>query len=90
MGWAHLASGVLDAKDRAAVAEWVPRLITANGTMWLSRLRTLPEHGVPGHGYPPVLELEASMRKALREIVVPGLDHVGIDATAASRAALAV
>lgn len=90
VGWAHLASGVLDAKDRALVAKWMPRLVTANGAMWLSRVRALPEDGVPGHGYPPVRELEAGVRKALRELVIPGLDHVGIDATAASRAATAL
>jgi hypothetical protein len=86
VGWAHLASGVLDAKDREEVARWMPRLIAANGHLWLSRVQTLPSDGVPGHGYPPVRELEAGVRKALREIVIPGLSHVGIDATAAARA----
>ena len=90
VGWAHLASGVLDAADRRAIAAWAPRLVRANGAMWMQRLQTLPEAGVRGHGYPPREALEAGVRKALRELVVPGLAHVGIDATGAARAAAEV
>lgn len=85
VGWAHLGSGALDARDRAAIAAWMPRLVRANGRAWLSRVRTLPADGVPGHGYPPVRDLERGVREALRDIVLPGLAQVGIDATAASR-----
>jgi hypothetical protein len=90
VGWAHLGSGVLDARDRAAVAAWMPRLVRANGELWLSRVRTLPHDGVSGHGYPPVRELEDGVRHALRTVVLPGLSHVGIDATGAARAAAAL
>lgn len=90
VGWAHLASGVLDAADRRAIAAWMPRLVRANGALWLARVRTLPEEGVRGHGYPPVRELEAVVRRALRTLVVPGLSHVGIDATGAAREASAL
>jgi hypothetical protein len=87
VGWAHLASGVLDARDRRHVARWMPRLVRANGEAWLARVRTLPEHGVPGHGYPPVRDLEAGVREAMREIVVPGLGEAGIDAAGAAKEA---
>lgn len=90
VGWAHLGSGVLDARDRAAVAAWIPRLVRANGELWLARVRTLPEEGVARHGYPPVSELEAAVRTAFRTVVVPGLSQVGIDATGAARAAAAL
>ncbi len=90
VGWAHLASGVLDAADRRAVAGWMPRLVRANGEAWLSRVRALPMDGVPGHGYPPVAELEAGVREAVREVVVPGLAQARIDASAAARAAAAL
>lgn len=90
VGWAHLGSGVLDASDRSAVAAWMPRLVRANGELWLARVRTLPEEGVPGHGYPPVRDLEDAVRRALTTVVVPGLAHVGIDATGAARAAAAL
>jgi hypothetical protein len=90
MGWAHLNSGILDRNDRKAIAAWMPRLTRANGRMWLRRLTLLPQDGVSGHGYPPRAVLEDGVRRALREIVVPGLAHVGIDATGAAREAAAL
>ncbi len=87
MGWAHLASGVLDAADRRAIAHWMPRLVEANGRAWLERIQRLPEAGVPGHGYPERRVLSDGVRHALRTLVVPGLAHVGIDASAAARQA---
>lgn len=90
MGWAHLASGVLDRGDRQRIAAWMPRLTRANGQLWLERIAALPEAGVPGHGYPARAVLVEGVRVALREIVVPGLAHVGIDASGAAREAAAL
>lgn len=90
VGWAHLASGVLDRADRASVGAWMPRLLEANGTYWLSRVRAMPEDGAPGHGYPSAAELVAAVKRAIETIVVPGLDHVGIDAAAARKTARAL
>jgi hypothetical protein len=90
VGWAHLGSGVLDAADRRRIAGWMPRLVRANGEAWLRRVRTLPERGVPGHGYPPRTDLEAAVRRALRELVVPGLGEAGIDVARAAREAAAL
>lgn len=87
VGWAHLGSDVLDRKDRAAVSRWLERLVRANGALWLERVRTLPEDGVPAHGYPAVRELEDGVRHALRTVIVPGFAHVGLDATGAEKAA---
>lgn len=86
-GWAHLASGVLDARDRARLAAWLPRLVAANGAHWLRRMRTLPADGVAGHGYPPLPRLDDAVRSALRDVVLPGFAHVGVDVSAAARAA---
>ncbi len=87
VGFAHLASDALDASDRRALAPWMARLVRANGEHWLARVRELPESGVPGHGYPPVRDLEAGVRGTLRDIVLPGLAAVGIDVSEASREA---
>lgn len=87
VGWAHLASGVLDAQDRAQLTDWVARLVAANGAHWIARMRTLPENGVIAHGYPPVAELIAGVHRALRDVVLPGFSHMGIDVSAAARAA---
>lgn len=90
VGWAHLASGVLDAHDRSHIADWLPRLVKANGEHWLARMRTLPERGIAGHGYPALRDLEAGVHHALDAIVLPGLAHVRIDVTGAARAARAL
>lgn len=90
VGWAHLASGVLDAQDRAQVASWLPRLVQANARHWLARMRTLPPEGVPKHGYPALAALDAAVGRALREVVLPGFAHVGIDVSRATRDAAAI
>lgn len=90
VGWAHLASGVLDAQDRSQVAAWLPRLTKANGEHWLARMRTLPEKGVAKHGYPDVRTLERAVHDALRDVILPGFAHVGIDVSGAARAAKAL
>jgi hypothetical protein len=38
---------------------------------------------VPGHGYPPRAVLLDTVRTAVRELVLPGFDHVAIDSAAA-------
>jgi hypothetical protein len=86
VGWAHLASGVLDAADRRAVAAWLPKLVRANARAWHERIATLPEEGVRGHGYPPAAELHAGVRHAFEAVIVPGFAEVRIDATGAKRA----
>jgi hypothetical protein len=86
VGWAHLASDVLDAADRRSIAAWMPRIVRANARAWMERISTLPEEGVPGHGYPPTAELRAGVLHAFETVIVPGLDEVRIDATGAKRA----
>lgn len=84
VGWAFVGS--IEARDRAAIAKWIPRLVRANGRAWLERVRTLPEDGVEGHGYPPVAVLEQAVRRALRELVIGGLAEAGIETSAAAHA----
>jgi hypothetical protein len=88
VGWAHLASDVLDANDRRAVAAWLPRLVRANARAWMDRIATLPEEGIAGHGYPPAAHLRAGVRHAFDTVIAPGFDEVRI-ATAGVRDAVA-
>jgi hypothetical protein len=83
VGWAYLGS--IGAHEKRAIAPWLPRLARANGRAWLERVRTLPTEGIEGHGYPPVAELELTVRRALREIVLPGFAEAGLDAKPAER-----
>jgi hypothetical protein len=76
VGWAHLAS--LTAAERAEVESWVPELVRAQLSGWEERLGELPEAGVPGHAYPPRAELVRAVQTAVRELVLPGFEYVGI------------
>jgi hypothetical protein len=78
VGWAHFASDVVDDRTRAAVAEWAPRLVAVNRRIWHERIHTLPEEGVPAHGYPPRVRLVHTVDETIRDVVLPGLRHVGV------------
>lgn len=77
VGWAHVAS--LGDDERARIATWLPELLRAQVLGWESRIGTLPEHGVRGHGYPPRDALIAVVHAAIREVVLPGFDYVSVD-----------
>jgi hypothetical protein len=83
VGWAHLASPRVDAGVRAAVSQWLPRLLDANVRHWEERIRLLPADGVPGHALPPVEVLIAAAWAAVDTVILPGFEHVGIDTTKA-------
>lgn len=76
VGWAHLAS--LNVAELDEVATWVPELVRAQLAGWEQRLGELPEAGVPGHAYPPRAELIRAVQTAVRELVLPGFEYVGI------------
>ena len=81
VGWAYVAT--LTAEERAAVAADLPYLLQLQLDAWTTRLGDLPLDGVPGHGYPPRSELFDAVHGAIRELVLPGFDHVGVDSAAA-------
>ena len=82
VGWAHVAS--LSAELKAAVAPFLVEILKAQLEGWESRVATLPEQGVPGHGYPSRDAIVDILHGAIAEIVLPGFAHVGIDASAAA------
>ena len=81
VGWAHLAS--LSVDERAQIAAHLPELLRAQLTAWESAIAELPEHGLPGHGYPPRAALLATVHGAVRELVLAGFDYLAVDTTAA-------
>jgi hypothetical protein len=81
VGWAHIAS--LSTDERAHVATRLEELLRAQVRGWESRIATLPEHGAPGHGYPPRADLVAVVHAAVRDLVLPGFDYVSVDTSAA-------
>jgi hypothetical protein len=79
IGWAHVAT--LTPAERSRIADRLPELLGAQVLAWENRIGELPEHGVPGHGYPARAALIATVRTAVRELVLPGFDYVEVDTT---------
>lgn len=81
VGWGYAAT--LSAEERAAVGAELPMLLGLQLEAWTKRIGDLPPAGVAGHGYPPQAELLDAVHGAIRELVLPGFDHVGIDSAPA-------
>ena len=79
LGWAHLASRAVSDETRAGLSACLPDLLEANAPGWEQDDPSLPPEGCPAHGH---LSADASrdvVRDALRDLVVPGFAHVGVD-----------
>lgn len=81
VGWAYLAT--LPSDVLGELAPRLPELLEKQLGSWLGRISELPEHGVPGHAYPPRDVLVEAVHGALDDMVVPGFDHLGIATDAA-------
>lgn len=81
VGWAYVAT--LTAEERTAIASELASVLELQLDAWTARISDLPIAGVAGHGYPPRSELLDAVHGAIRELVLPGFDHVGIDSAAA-------
>lgn len=79
VGFAHLASRAVSEKLKSEIAEWLPRVLHANVSNWMSRLKTLPENGIPGHAYPSRSVLVESTLATVDTLILPGFSHVGVD-----------
>lgn len=77
LGWAHLASPLLTATIRRAVAAEIPALLETCRSLWLDRKP--PDIDPPrGHGCPPFSDLPRIVDNAVVDLIVPGLREVGI------------
>jgi hypothetical protein len=79
IGWAHLVSLTSEERDRIAMR--LPELLGAAVLAWENRIGGLPEHGISGHGYPARATLIATVHAAVRDLVLPGFEYVGVDPT---------
>ncbi len=79
LGWAHLASRSLTPGLREALGDCLPRLLDANVPLWERQDASLPAEGVPAHGHPSHAASRRVIEDAVRELVLPGFRHVGID-----------
>lgn len=85
VGWAHLASDRVPAELRAGLPATLPSLMQAVRRAYFDRCDELPTDPPPGHGCATPAAIRAAIDGALREVVVPGFAHVGVDTAAARR-----
>ena len=77
LGWAHLGS--LDDARRRAVARWIPAMVRANLKMWRNTPRPYStDPVVHRHGAPPADAVEAALRGAIADLIIPGLERFGL------------
>lgn len=82
LGWAHLASSQVSAATRAALGAWLGRVLRANVPQWFRSDPSLPERGAPEQGVPSAATTRVLVLDALRDVVLPGFEEVGIDPSA--------
>jgi hypothetical protein len=81
LGWAHLAE--LRESERNEIAPWLPGLVRANLKMWRDSPRPYPADPLlHAHGAPPADAVEQALLNAIRQLIIPGLEHFGIPTAA--------
>jgi hypothetical protein len=84
IGWAVLASPQLGPSERASIASFMPALLDVCVGTWLADVESdYPDELPPGHGCINHHGIAQAVKDALHGVILPGLEHVGIDATAA-------
>lgn len=78
LGWAHLASEAVSPSLRKTLRAWAPRLLRVNVAEWKKRDAHLPEEGIPAHGHLGWADHDEVIDAAVRDVVIPGLAHVGV------------
>lgn len=79
LGWAHLASGWAPARARATLADALPALLDLVRGAWHRRCGELAPDPPPGHGCATPAAIRAAVDATLRDVVVPGFAHVGVE-----------
>jgi hypothetical protein len=79
LGWAHLASDVVNEKTRRALGLCLPRLLEANASGWERKDPFLPDEGVPAQGHLSAEVSRGVFNEAVADLVLPGFTHVGVD-----------
>ncbi len=84
LGWAHLASTAISDDVRTVLKRMAHRVVDVNVEEWRRADAHLPESGVPSHGHLSQREHIEAIEAALRDVVWPGLAHLGLVAPTTS------
>ncbi len=79
-GWAHLASHHVTDDMKRAIAPRIPELIDASMKSLIDENSSIPTEEFSAWGLPSVDVARAHAEKAIQEVVMPGLEHLGVTA----------
>lgn len=85
IGWAYLGSPHVGVEAKRIVASWLQPLLRAQWVSWRAQIATLPDLDAPAHGCPSAMAIERASLASMRELVLPGFAHAGVDVTSALR-----
>jgi hypothetical protein len=76
LGWAYVST--LPAARRAAISDWLVPLTIANLREWRASAASHTE-AYEAHGVPRAEAVRAALDEVVREVLVPGFAHAGLD-----------
>jgi hypothetical protein len=79
IGWALLASPQLETSERARLSRHLPLLLDLSLSAWLAADADYPEDLPTGHGVVSCKAIQASTVASIRDVLLPGFAHVGLD-----------
>ena len=78
IGWAHLASAEVTSEERREVGRALPVLLRIAREAW-SRGSPTTSDAATGHGWVSDARVAAIFEDVLREVLLPGFAHVGVE-----------
>jgi hypothetical protein len=79
IGWAYLGSPAVGDAERRLVSEWLQPMLRAQWRGWCDQIATLPPGECVEHGCPSGKAIEGAASASVRDVVLPGFAHAGID-----------
>ncbi len=76
IGWAFLST--LGPDDKALVQDWLEPIAVTNLREWRA-VRLAEDERLARHGVPPAGAVEEALMTAVKDLIVPGIAHVGLD-----------
>ncbi len=82
LGWAFLST--LPASRRARISDWLVPLTLTNLREW-QRSAATHTHAFERHGVPRAEAVREALAEVVRDVLLPGFEHVGLDTRALAR-----
>jgi hypothetical protein len=83
IGWALLGSPDVGPAERRLLSAWLLPMLRTQWQGWRDQIATLPEGEQVEHGCPSKVAIERAARASIADLVLPGFEQAGVDATKA-------